>query len=128
MKIRLRDELPFISAKLTHQGLEVELQNVLLDTGSAATLFSVDRVAELGLKPEYSDVVDRMFGVGGTEFVIPKQIDAVTVEGLHVENFEIQIGTLKYGLEMDGILGLDFLLQTRAIIDFSRLEIYSATN
>jgi hypothetical protein len=76
MKIRLHDELPFISAKLIHGGRVVELENVLLDTGSAATLFSVDKVAEIGIKPALDDIVDRMFGVGGTEFVLPSSTNS----------------------------------------------------
>lgn len=125
MKIRLQGELPFITVKLIHQGLEVDLDHVLLDTGSAATLFSVDKAAEIGIKPALKDVVERMFGVGGMEFVISKQIGAVVVDDLHLENFDIQIGTLKYGIDINGIIGVDFLIQTGAIVDFARMEIYS---
>lgn len=125
MKIRLQDELPFITVKLIHQGLVVDLDHVLLDTGSAATLFSMDKAAEIGIKPALDDVVERMFGVGGMEFVISKQIDAVVVDDLHLENFDIQIGTLKYGIDINGIIGVDFLIQTGAIVDFARMEIYS---
>lgn len=57
MKIHLRDDLPFITAKLAHQGIEIKLEKVILDTGSAATIFSTDKVAAIGLKPEKEDVI-----------------------------------------------------------------------
>ena len=128
MKIYLRDGLPFVSAILTYRGSEIEVENVLLDTGSAATLFSVDKVIEIGLKPERNDAVERMFGVGGTEFVVSKQIDALTVGELCFHNSIIQLGMMQYGLEIDGILGSDFLLQTKSIIDLSRLELRLSGN
>ena len=49
MKIRIKNGLPYISATLTHHSQSVTLKNVLLDTGSAGTIFSTDRVAVIGL-------------------------------------------------------------------------------
>ncbi|MBS1249795.1 MAG: hypothetical protein MAG431_01379 [Chloroflexi bacterium] len=123
MKIDLHDGLPFVSALIRYHELEMKLQNVLLDTGSAATIFSVDKVVEIGLKPEKDDAIERMFGVGGTEFVVSKQIDSLFVGELYSHNFCIQLGMMQYGLEIDGIIGLDFLLKTNSLIDLSRLEL-----
>jgi len=33
------------------------------------------------------------------------------------------LGSVNYGFQMNGILGLDFLLQTGAVIDFKALEL-----
>ena len=43
---------------------------------------------------------------------------------LQKSDFQIEVGAMKYGFEIDGIVGLDFLMETQAIIDFSQLEIY----
>ncbi len=126
MRIDLRDGLSFVSAVATHRKKQVNLDNILLDTGSAATILSVDRMLEIGLKPERENIIERMFGVGGIEFVVSTQIDGLEIGGLYLGDFEIQIGTLQYGLELDGIIGLDFLIQTKAIIDLGRLEINPA--
>ena len=42
-----------------------------------------------------------------------------------VENFSIQIGAMNYGFDLDGILGLDFLREIRAIINIDELFLYS---
>lgn len=38
-------------------------------------------------------------------------------------SFKIEIGAMKYGIEMNGILGMDFLLQAGATIDLAELKI-----
>jgi hypothetical protein len=53
--IRLEDRLPFVTVTLGHGEKEVVLERVLLDTGSAATLFSTDEVEKLGIVPELTD-------------------------------------------------------------------------
>ena len=104
----------------------VTLKNVLLDTGSAGSIFSTDQVADIGLSYEPNDFVHRIRGVGGSEFVFTKRVDVLKVGGLQVANFEIEIGAMNYGFDMDGIIGLDFLTQVGALIDLDRMELLSA--
>jgi hypothetical protein len=40
MKIRVPDGLPFVKVTLIHQKKVLEIEDVLLDTGSAGTIFS----------------------------------------------------------------------------------------
>jgi predicted aspartyl protease len=98
------------------------IENVLLDTGSASTLLSVDAVAEIGIGPEPTDPIHRIRGVGGTEFVFEKHIDEVTLGSLVLKDCKVELGMLDYGFDINGILGLDFLSATQAIIDLGSLE------
>ena len=125
MKITLQDGLPFVAAELTFQGKRLALENVLLDTGSAGAVFSTDKLLAIGLTYEPEDQVHRIRGVGGAEFVFTKRVDSLSVGELSVQDFEIEVGAMDYGFEMDGIIGLDFLIQVGAIIDLERLETYS---
>jgi hypothetical protein len=61
--------------------------------------------------------------VGGTEFVFSKRIDSLTLEGLVVHGIEIEEGAMAYGFELDGILGMDFLLAVGARINLDDLTI-----
>jgi hypothetical protein len=65
MKIQLKDGLPFVSTQLTYQGRRITLENVLLDTGSAGSIFPTDRVMSIGVEYEADDFVYRIRGVGG---------------------------------------------------------------
>jgi hypothetical protein len=118
MNLDLENGLAFVSVTLSHQDEITTLNRVLLDTGSAATIFKINEVEAIGLIAEPKDSVERIRGVGGVEFVLRKRIDRITLETLQVENFEIQLGALEYGLDINGILGLDFLLATGSVIDF----------
>lgn len=62
MKILLRDGLPYITVTLVYRGQQVELENILLDTGSVGTAFSADKVLSVGLKYEIADAVYRIRG------------------------------------------------------------------
>jgi hypothetical protein len=59
MNIRIRDGLPYISVSLTHQGRSLTIKDVLIDTGSAGTLFSADTMLEIGVQLEPHDQVRR---------------------------------------------------------------------
>ncbi|MDA8205613.1 MAG: aspartyl protease family protein [Thermaerobacter sp.] len=62
------------------RGRSLHLQNVLLDTGSAGTVFSADRLAGIGVEPEPLDVTHLIRGIGGTEFVYSKTLESITMD------------------------------------------------
>jgi len=124
MDIRLQHGLLFASASLDYSGKQLICKNVLVDTGSAGTVFSIDRLLDIGVKPEPDDVIRELRGVGGTEFVFVKKIDNLTVGDFRISDFEIEIGAMDYGMEIDGIIGLDFLLKVKAKIDLEWMKIY----
>ena len=126
MKIRIKNGLPYISATLIHRRQRMTLKNILLDTGSAGTIFSTDKVATIGLTYEPEDFVHRIRGVGGSEFVFTKRVDELKVGGLKVSAFELEIGAMNYGFDMDGIIGLDFLTAVGALIDLDEMKLRAA--
>jgi hypothetical protein len=88
MKIRLEGGLPFVTVSLSHGERELTLDRILLDTGSGATVFSADEVSHVGIVPEPSDVLRRVVGVGGAEFVFSKRIGRLALGGLEASDFQ----------------------------------------
>lgn len=127
MKIRLQDGLPYVSATLVFRGERILLDDVLVDTGSVGTILSADKTMGIGVRYEPSDFVHRIRGVGGAEFVFGKQIDVLTVGELEVHDLQVEIGAMDYGLDLDGIIGIDFLIQANAIIDLAQMDLFQAT-
>jgi predicted aspartyl protease len=127
MRMQVRDGLPYVTVTLRYRGQQLDLANVLVDTGSAGTLLAADQVLAVGLQYEADDQVERIRGVGGAEFVFIKRVDRLSVGELQVSDFAIEVGAMDYGFALDGILGMDFLLQVGAVIDLSRLEIHRAS-
>jgi hypothetical protein len=73
MNIQVRDGLPYVTVTLLYGGRQLELANVLLDTGSTGTLFAADQVVAVGLQYEADDPVQRIRGIGGAEFVTTRR-------------------------------------------------------
>lgn len=128
MKIRLEDGLPFVTVKLGRGAEELMLERVLLDTGSAATVFAVDEIATLGIVPEPADRVRRVVGIGGIELVLSKRIESLALGDIQVRDFPIQIGAMKYGFPLHGLLGTDFFVQARVILDLGLFEVYLSSS
>ncbi len=123
MKIRIEDGLPFVSISISFQQQQLDLDNVIIDTGSAGTIFKFDSIKSIGISQEADDEIHRICGVGGKEFVFVKRIDRISLNDAAVEDFQIEIGATEYGFAIEGILGLDFLTQFGAIIDLKEFQI-----
>lgn len=128
MKINLRGGLPFVNLLIEYRGQRLSLENVLLDTGSAGTVFAIDKLLAIGLQYEPDDTIRRIRGVGGAGFVFTKRIDILALGELKTLDFEIEVGAMDYGFEIDGIIGMGFLTRTRAKIDLCTMEITTASN
>jgi hypothetical protein len=127
LKIRLEDRLPFVTVRLGRGTEELVLERVLLDTGSATTVFAVDEVAILGIVPEPADRIRRLVGIGGTELVLAKRIESLALGAIQVQDFPIQIGAMKYGFPIQGLLGTDFFFEARVVLDLGLLEVYPSS-
>jgi hypothetical protein len=115
--------LPFVSMTVVFRGEKLKLEKVLLDTGSASTLLNADIVQEIGMVPEGNDIVDIIRGVGGVEYVYTKYLDSIIVDEAILNDFQVEIGNMDYGMEIDGILGFNFLKQAGAVIDAGELQL-----
>jgi hypothetical protein len=124
MRIEVEDNLPFVSITVTYKQLSITLDNILLDTGSAGTILAIDQIDALELAPEPDDAILQVLGVGGSEYVFSKRVDALALGDIKVHDFAIEVGAMRYGIDLNGIVGLDFLLKTGAVIDLKRLEVY----
>jgi len=123
MRLILQDNLPFTRVQLNYHGTEIEIPGVLIDTGSASTILAAHLVAEAGIEPEMSDILYTIRGVGGTEAVFSRRVDLLQVGPSTVTDFEIEVGGMNYGFEINGILGMDYMLQTGMIINLDELRL-----
>lgn len=123
MQLQLKNDLPMITAVVAFRGVAAEIANVLIDTGSATSIFNADQLARIALTPAPDDALYTIRGVGGSEVVFSRRVDYVQVGEHKLNNFQIEIGGMDYGFDISGILGMDFLTQSGAIIDFDQLAI-----
>jgi hypothetical protein len=123
ISFRIVDGLPFVEVTISANNKSVVLNDVLIDTGSAGSIFAADAMLDLGLLPNGDDDLYVIRGVGGTEYVFSKTVEKVTLGSVSLDNFKIEVGAMDYGFNMDGILGVDYLLKAKLIVDFYSLSI-----
>ena len=125
MTITLTDGLPYTTVTLTYRGKPHMIDRVLLDTGSGGSVFSTDVLLSCGIHYEMHDLVHRIRGVGGTEFVFSKIVDQLAIGELMCQQFAIEVGVMDYGIALNGIIGMDFLCAVNAVIDLANRRIFT---
>jgi predicted aspartyl protease len=123
VQLILRHDLALVAATLNYRGTTVHVPDVLVDTGAASTVIDADVAASAGIYVEPNDRLRRLRGVGGHEHVFMRHVDRFAIGDMGIEPFELEIGAMDYGFAMGGILGMDFLRATRAVIDLGGLTI-----
>ena len=126
MNIEVKHGLPFVAVTIRYRGSELLLDRVLLDTGSAGTIFNANLVGIISVFPEGNDVVDTIRGVGGVEYVYTKYFDSIHFGEICLENFQVEIGNMDYGMEINGIIGFDFISAANLLIDTKNMLVYPA--
>lgn len=121
--LKLHAGLLYSSASLNYEGRALNLDAVIIDTGSASCIFKYSKLEKIGVFLEQNDRIGRIGGIGGVELVFRKRLDSITVGEIVLENFQVDVGDMDYGFEIDGIIGLDFLIESEAILDFKKLNL-----
>ena len=122
-QLSLKDDLPFTTVTVAYQGAALDIQHVLVDTGSATTILAADIVASIQIVPLPGDILHTIRGVGGTEVVFTRRVDSLQVGKRSLPDFEIEVGGMDYGFEINGILGMDVLTRTYAIINLTEMSL-----
>ena len=119
----IEDDLLLTDMIVSFKGKSVRLHRVLVDTGSGGTIISTDLAETIGIIAEEDDMIYRITGVGGSEFVFSKKVDSIRLGDVEANNFIIEVGAMNYGFSLEGIIGLDLLQDLKAIINIDKLLI-----
>lgn len=118
--------LPVASIDLTYSSKKMVLENVLIDTGCAITIFDIDEVEPIGLtiQPTSGKAV-YMYGVGGrSEVCFQQKLNSIIVGSVALENFTVQLGTTRIPFGFNALIGSDFFSAANLQIDFRNCKIF----
>ncbi|MCR2823571.1 hypothetical protein [Lederbergia panacisoli] len=68
-------------------------------------------------------ITRKMYGIGGTEIYIEQNVSGINIDEFQLNNFTIQLGDVREMHGFDGIIGSDFFLYNKLIIDFENMEV-----
>ncbi len=93
----------------------------LLDTGVPKTILSADYAKKLGLKVSSNEQVGKGGGGGNVNFSYVKgnKISIASLAGSPQEIMVMDLKNVKIGMPIEGILGYDWLLAHRAVVDIN---------
>ena len=123
MHVPLKDNLPFTTVTISYKGDTIDIPNILIDTGSGTTILSADIVTSINIIPSPEDTLYTIRGVGGSEVVFSRKVDFLRVGEKCIADFEVEVGGMEYGFEINGILGMNFLLCAGAIINMRTMNL-----
>jgi hypothetical protein len=124
MKFYMDNHLPLVSVEIEYNGMKKSFSNVLLDTGCSSTILDTDLCEEMGLMLDIENAITRkMYGIGGTEMCIEQKVSGITIDTFLLNDFTIQLGDVSEMHGFDGIIGSDFLLTNKLVIDFGKMEV-----
>ncbi|MFZ4453701.1 aspartyl protease family protein [Salibacterium aidingense] len=118
----MADSLPVVSMVLDYNGFRKRCHRVLIDTGCAATIVDTDLAEEIGFLLDLEGAVLRkMYGVGGTEICIEQIVPRITFDRFELTDFVMQLGDIRNLYGFDAIIGNDFLLYHKLVVDFDHM-------
>lgn len=124
-KLMIDEGLLLTDMEIQYKGKVLHLTRVLIDTGSSNSIISSDIAESIGISPDAEDTIYRVCGVGGSEMVYSKILDSITIGHMKVEQIQIEIGSMNYGFNIEGIIGLNMLKRLKALINIEKLLIQS---
>lgn len=101
----------------------MHLKDVLLDTGCSTTIFDTDEVEAIGLIIDRTNGLPRrMYGVGGESELCYEQIVSDIKINHHLfDSFQLQLGITKETYGFNGLLGIDFMIESGAVLDLKEM-------
>jgi predicted aspartyl protease len=123
MHIEYRDGLLFTTITIHFNGYTKIINNIVIDTGASHTLLSQDEVDDIGIKVTLEDDIITSYGIGGKEHAFTKTVQAVGVGDFILRDIQLDFTSFKYH-NVNGLLGLDILLNGRFNIDLNNLKLF----
>ncbi|MEA4849383.1 MAG: retropepsin-like aspartic protease [Clostridiaceae bacterium] len=123
MRIEYRDGLLFTTIKISYKGKAKQIDNIVIDTGASHTLLTQDCVDEIGIRISGEDEIVTSHGIGGKEYSFIKKMDKVEIGEYSISDCLVDFTSYIYE-DINGLLGLDILLDAGFTIDLKRLDMY----
>lgn len=121
MKFDWKNGLIWISFELDYEGSKYEIENCIVDTGSATSAVDIDLV---DFNFQKDAVITRLFGIGGgTQEVITQTVDSIRIDDYQISNIELEFGNIYSNIGINGFIGNDLLGLFVVKIDYSQLII-----
>lgn len=124
MNLEYKKGLVFASIGISYNGRTKTINNVVIDTGASESIISPDIVDDIGIFAESEDKIISYYGVGGSlHKAFVKQIEEIKIGDYILRNKRMDFGLIDTKGKINGLIGLDILIESGAVIDLKNLTI-----
>lgn len=109
MKIEKKHGLLIASMTISFRGKSKIIPDLVIDTGAAHSIISLDEVESLGIAGEMGDEIVYMHGIGGTEQSLRKRVDKVEFANETFNQILMDFWDFSKHGDIRGLIGLDIL-------------------
>lgn len=123
MNIRHENDLLFMDIEISYLKESKLIKNVVIDTGASHTIISSDIVSSIGISASPTDKFITMYGVGGEHYAYRKKIESISICKHKLKDIELDFGVIDESGYINGLIGLDVLLELGVSIDLKNLKL-----
>jgi len=112
--------LIWVDVELEYNGNKYQIENCIVDTGSASTAIDIDFIEFY-----YNRItqIKKLSGIGGIEEVMSQKVESLILGDIKINNLQIEFGNLQNSYGINGFIGTNILSQFQVNIDFSNQKI-----
>lgn len=123
MKVQYRDGLLFTNIEIVYKGEKKKINNIVIDTGASQTLLSQECVDDIGIKVGADDELVVSYGIGGKEHAFSKKVEEIIIGNYKIKDCKLDFTSFPYE-DINGLLGLDILVNGGYIVDLKDFQLY----
>lgn len=97
---------------------------MIIDTGASHTILATEYLEEIDI-PLLDDELVKATGYGGMVcYSIRKRLDEIRCGSLVLKDIKLDFGVIDPNDRINSLIGLDFLIGAKSVIDLARLTMY----
>ena len=124
-QLRFKNGLLYADITLVHESKNIYIDDVIIDTGASHSIILPDFLYQNGIGFDNSDVLVVMSGIGGAEAsAFRKRINSISIGDISLQDVIIDFGVVDPKDRINGLIGLDFLMAAKIIIDLDEMTAY----
>ncbi|EML6501723.1 retropepsin-like domain-containing protein [Clostridioides sp. ZZV14-6009] len=115
---KYKNGLLYTDIEILIENKNILVKDIIIDTGASHTIISSSYLEESDIGFNDDDTIVKASGYGGTvQYSVRKLVNKVACGDITLENIKLDFGEIDPEEKVNGLLGLDFLINANLIID-----------
>ncbi|WP_353093019.1 retropepsin-like aspartic protease [Tissierella praeacuta] len=124
-KLQYKKGLLYTSIEIKFKEKSIVIEDVIIDTGASHTIITTEYLEEMDIPLLDDDELIKAIGYGGmTCYSIRKRLDEIRCGNLVLKDIKLDFGVIDPKDRINGLIGLDFMIGAKTIINLVDFTLY----